>query len=199
MVQGDGHSNDLYYGVIRDVYELQYPGENHVVVLKCNWYDMQHEGRGYKVDEYGITSIHRGFSLKIDEPFVLESQVEQVFYVQDPRHDDWNVVIKIEPRDLYSMPKGEEERVLDQSDDEVVQEGEIQGSNYVLQSIRHMENVSLATNHFKVERGEKVIKWVTSKMKSISQRREGCQGKRKKRKKKNSDLDDFIVANDVED
>ena len=52
--------------------------------------------------------------MKTDEVFILESQVEQVFDIQDPRSHDWEFVIKTQPRDLYDMPdKDSEEQVVD--------------------------------------------------------------------------------------
>ena len=57
MVRGDDSSDKEYYGVLKDIYELHYPGGNHVFVFKCDWFDVQHLGRGYKVDEYGLISV----------------------------------------------------------------------------------------------------------------------------------------------
>ncbi|XP_021862945.1 uncharacterized protein [Spinacia oleracea] len=80
MVRGDDSSDKEYYGVLGDIFEIHYPGRNSAYVFKCNWYDVGHHGRGYKVDEYGITSVNKMRSLKTEEVFVLESQVEQVFF-----------------------------------------------------------------------------------------------------------------------
>ena len=107
MVKGDDSSDKEYYGVLKDVLELSYPGGNHSYIFKCSWYDVQHLGRGYRVDENGIISVNKKGSLKTDEIYVLDSQVEQVFYMQDPKHEDWKFVIKTQPRDLYDIPCGE--------------------------------------------------------------------------------------------
>ena len=88
MVRGDDSSDKEYNGVLKDICELHYPGGNRVFVFKCDWFDVQHLGRGYKVDEYGLISVKRSVYLKTDEVFILESQVEQVFYMQDPRSYD---------------------------------------------------------------------------------------------------------------
>jgi len=37
------------------------------------------------------------------DPFVFSSQVEQVFYVEDPKAKGWNVVVRVKPRDLFDM------------------------------------------------------------------------------------------------
>jgi hypothetical protein len=34
---------------------------------------------------------------------VLESQVGQVFYIEDARNENWEFVVKAQPRDLYNM------------------------------------------------------------------------------------------------
>ena len=56
MVRGDDYFDKEYYGVLRGAYELQYPNGNYVFTFKCDWYDVYHQERGYKIDKYGITS-----------------------------------------------------------------------------------------------------------------------------------------------
>ena len=46
--------------------------------------------------------IHMGGRL-IDEPYVLASQVSQLFYVEDVRHKDWAVVVKTKPREVFDI------------------------------------------------------------------------------------------------
>uniref|UniRef100_A0A803NDN4 DUF4216 domain-containing protein n=1 Tax=Chenopodium quinoa TaxID=63459 RepID=A0A803NDN4_CHEQI len=119
MVRGDDYSDKEYYGVLKDIFEMSYPGGNRIFVYKCAWFDVQHLGRGYKVDDHGFVSVNKRGSLKTDEVYVLESQVEQVFYIQDPKTDDWQFVIKTQPRDLYDMPSKD---IVDQAEinDQVV-------------------------------------------------------------------------------
>nr|DAD29959.1 TPA_asm: hypothetical protein HUJ06_031427 [Nelumbo nucifera] len=38
-----------------------------------------------------------------DESFILASQAQQVFYVKDPNEDNWSVVMKTIPRDLFDI------------------------------------------------------------------------------------------------
>lgn len=60
------------------------------VLFKCNWADPKMD-RGFKIDDYGLVFvnfnhlIHRG-DLINDEPYVLTSQVDQVFYVEDGKN-----------------------------------------------------------------------------------------------------------------
>lgn len=96
-----------YYGILTDIFELDYRGHFRVVLFKCDWVDINRRS-GIKQDEFGFTLVNfkrltntgKNFS---DEPFVLASQAEQVFYVQDPIEKDWHVVVKHKPRDLFDM------------------------------------------------------------------------------------------------
>ena len=94
MVHSTDSSCKEYYGVLRDIFQVHYPGGNHVFVFKCNWFDIENYGRGYKVDEHGLISVNKNRCLKSDEVYVLESQVEQVFYIEDERNENWQFVIK---------------------------------------------------------------------------------------------------------
>ncbi|GMI85818.1 hypothetical protein HRI_002251100 [Hibiscus trionum] len=42
--------------------------------------------------------------LRTQEPYVLASQAEQVYYVKDIKDSNWQVVVKTKPRDLYDLP-----------------------------------------------------------------------------------------------
>ncbi|KAL6659744.1 hypothetical protein ACP70R_002573 [Stipagrostis hirtigluma subsp. patula] len=96
-----------YYGRLTDIIELSYKGDYKVVLFKCDWYDVHHRS-GMKNDEFGLTLvnfnrlIHTGDKIEHD-PFVFSSQVSQVFYVEDPNAEGWNVVVKVRPRDLFDM------------------------------------------------------------------------------------------------
>lgn len=87
-----------YYGQLSDIFELSYR-DYKVVFFKCDWYDVHHKA-GIIKDEFGFT--HVNFSQKIhtrerwleDDPFVFSSQVEQVIYIQNPRSENWNTMVK---------------------------------------------------------------------------------------------------------
>ena len=85
------------------IIELYYLCDHRYVLFMCNWID---NNRGLKHDEFGFTLVNFTHLLHSkqqasDEPFILESQAQQVFYVRDPVEDDWNVVLKMKPRDIY--------------------------------------------------------------------------------------------------
>ena len=106
MVEADGK---IYYGALKDIYELDYFGMFKVVLFRCDWIDIN-SSRGLKQDANGFTLvnfsrlIHTGVLLK-DDPFIFSSQARQVFFVQDAKDVDWATVVKTKPRDLYDMGK----------------------------------------------------------------------------------------------
>ena len=95
-----------YYGRLSDIIKLSYR-EYKVVLFKCDWYDVHHRV-GLQKDDFGFTlvnfsrKIHTGEKMEHD-PFVFSSQVEQVFYVEDPKAKGWNVVVRVKPRNLFDM------------------------------------------------------------------------------------------------
>ena len=181
MVWGDDTSDKEYYGVLGDIYELHYPGRNCVFVFKCNWFDVGHLGRGYKVDEYGFTTVNKMRSLKTDEIFVLESQVEQVFYIEDPRDTNWEFVVKAQPRDFYDMPTNvndddmptddddeeEEEEDVEDAYQQVELEGNVEES--LSSSLSDFCFDSLATNAFVVEQQGEAVKMVKDLIKELGE------------------------------
>ncbi|XP_058093313.1 uncharacterized protein LOC131239563 isoform X2 [Magnolia sinica] len=82
-----------YYAVLTNIIELEYCGDRKVVLFKCDCVDVLSQGRGVKKDKFRFMLVnlkrlcHTGQQL-FDEPFVFASQVEQVFYVQDPVEKD---------------------------------------------------------------------------------------------------------------
>lgn len=94
-------SSDLaYYGVLNDILELDYGGGRRVVLFDCDWIS---KGKRLKQDDDGFTLVNFTNVKRHHEPFVLASQVKQVFYVEDPLDKGWNVVIPTTPRDDLKM------------------------------------------------------------------------------------------------
>ena len=46
--------------------------------------------------------IHEGGALK-DDPYILSSQAQQVFYIGDENDKGWGHVIRVKPRDAYLL------------------------------------------------------------------------------------------------
>jgi hypothetical protein len=100
------HDGVNYYGRLSDIIELSY-AEYKVALFKGEWYDVHHHA-GLRQDEFGFThvnfsrKIHTGQKIEHD-PFVFSSQVQQVFYVQDPKAEAWHTVVRVTPRDNFDM------------------------------------------------------------------------------------------------
>lgn len=39
-----------------------------------------------------------------DEPFILVSQAQQIYYVKDIKNPNWNIVVMATPRNFFDMP-----------------------------------------------------------------------------------------------
>ncbi|GJR46347.1 transposase, Ptta/En/Spm [Tanacetum coccineum] len=119
-----------FYGLLEEVIEVAYNGVGRCVVIlfKCKWFDA---ARGVRIDnKHNIVDIKYKSRLINDEPFVLASQVEQVYYTPYPLMTkdlkDWWVVVKTKSKSMYELEECEnEEDVGDNADkDEFFQESE---------------------------------------------------------------------------
>lgn len=111
-VQGDdGYNSRDYFGKLLDIIELQYQGSNKVVLFKCHWWDVCTSGRGYKEDDHGFfaVNVERELPTNATDPYVLASQAQQVYYVEDINNPKWHYVIKMKPRDLYDIPMADDQ------------------------------------------------------------------------------------------
>ncbi|KAK8934010.1 hypothetical protein KSP39_PZI015911 [Platanthera zijinensis] len=114
LVKGDDQSGGReYYGVLKDIIQLEYGVGQKVVLFKCDWWDTYNEGRGYKKESNGVISVNIKHNLRSNEPYVLSSQVEQVYYVPDNKSKDWRVVIKTVSRHFYNVPSKDFEELTD--------------------------------------------------------------------------------------
>lgn len=99
-----GNKKIDYYGVLKEIIELQYFKGKRIVLFKCDWWDVDHIGKGVKKDKHGFVSVNPSRKLVTDEPFVLASQVEQVFYVRDGFNVDWLIALKGHSENFYDFP-----------------------------------------------------------------------------------------------
>ena len=98
-----------YYGVLSDIIEIRYTNDLKYVLFKCDWID---NNVGKKEDDFNFTLVNFKHLLYRDdrltnEPFILASQAEQVWYVEDPLEPDWHVAVKMSQRDLFDMQSNE--------------------------------------------------------------------------------------------
>lgn len=102
-----------YYGIIKEIIELNYSNKGSVVLFKCDWVDTI-QGRGIQKDKYGITLVNFNHLLNTsdslsNEPFILATQATQVYYVQDSIEEEWHAVVFSKPRDMFDMGAGNED------------------------------------------------------------------------------------------
>ncbi|KAH0742801.1 hypothetical protein KY290_030794 [Solanum tuberosum] len=94
LVRGVVNGQNInYYGVLTEIVELQYFGGKRIVLFKCDWWDVDNSGNGVKIDKHDYVSVNTKRKLATNEPFVLASQVEQIFYVKDNLHPNWSIVL----------------------------------------------------------------------------------------------------------
>ncbi|GKB70504.1 hypothetical protein Tco_0931916, partial [Tanacetum coccineum] len=107
MVKGE-YGEDIidYYGILQEVLEVEYLGENkRVLVFKCDWFKVG-DKKGLQVDrESAAISINMSRKWFKDQPYILASQAKQVFYVPDLKlGKHWYVVESSPPRKLFDVP-----------------------------------------------------------------------------------------------
>ncbi|KAL5555691.1 hypothetical protein UlMin_037927 [Ulmus minor] len=90
------YANMLYYGVIEDIWELNYT-QFKIPVFRCKWVDNK---GGVKVYENGFTLVDLNKEGDPNDQFIFASQAKQVFYVNDPNGGRWSVVLTTKPK-LY--------------------------------------------------------------------------------------------------
>ncbi|KAL4276922.1 hypothetical protein AHAS_Ahas20G0255600 [Arachis hypogaea] len=81
-------SDNIYYGKVVDMTELDYFSKLRVLLFKCIWVDIT-LNKEIKMDQFGITNvnffnlIHSGDN-DTDESFILVMDMKMVCYVDDP-------------------------------------------------------------------------------------------------------------------
>ncbi|KAG8371276.1 hypothetical protein BUALT_Bualt13G0070700 [Buddleja alternifolia] len=87
-------------GVLQNVIELDYFQGGKIVMFECDWVS---PGRAQKQDDNGFTLVNFSRSRQHNDPFVLASQVQQVFYVEDSLEKGSHVVVRAKARDSFDM------------------------------------------------------------------------------------------------
>nr|KYP34028.1 hypothetical protein KK1_045064 [Cajanus cajan] len=83
------YANMSYFGVIEHIWELDYKTFQ-VPIFGCKWVD---NNSGVRQDETGFMQVNFNKVGYKDEPFILASQAQQVFYVTDPIDANWSIVL----------------------------------------------------------------------------------------------------------
>ncbi|CAL8167788.1 unnamed protein product [Prunus armeniaca] len=92
-------SNMGFYGVIQEIWDLDYQKFT-IPVFRCDWIDNTF---GLVVDELGFTLVDLSKIGHRNDQFVLASQVKQVFFVDDPMHRGWSVVLSMPNREYNDV------------------------------------------------------------------------------------------------
>ena len=92
-----------FYGVVKEIWDLDY-NMLKICVFKCDWVDNK---SGVKVDELGFTLVDLQKIGHKSDPFILASQAQQVFYVEDQVDPRWFVVLS-RPRSTYFDIEGDD-------------------------------------------------------------------------------------------
>lgn len=102
-----------YYGQLKDIIEVVYSHGLKYILLKCDWVDPI---RGTKVDQFQFTLVnfnnllYRNEQVR-NEPFILASQAEQVFYVSSPSDPNWKVAVKMSRRGVFVVEQDEPDTI----------------------------------------------------------------------------------------
>ena len=114
-VKGEGTSE--FYGKLKEVVELEYPGrhEKRVVLFNCEWFDSL-SSQGIRIHkEYGIVDIKQNARYPKFDPFIIAQHATQVYYVpypgRTPSQMNWRCVIKTRPRSRVDQANTEEKNI----------------------------------------------------------------------------------------
>ncbi|KAH0682978.1 hypothetical protein KY289_020730 [Solanum tuberosum] len=165
VVKSDEHTENVdYYGRIRKILEISYISGNSVILFQCDWFEVPPQGRsqsrGYKRDEYGfvcvdVTQIHY-----TNDPFILGSQAQSVYYLKHGQNEKWHAVVRVRPRNLYDVPEQESEpepyqlidlvergetslQVESDNDNVIIQREDIDGVSIEAPSLNNEEEIDL--------------------------------------------------------
>jgi len=109
-------TKNAYYGIIKEIVELNYHHKGNVVLFKCDWVDNRVQDKWVQTDNLGVTSVNfkhlfnTGEKIS-DEPFILASQAIQVYYVPEAIDHEWAAAVQSKARDVYDLDNLENEHM----------------------------------------------------------------------------------------
>ncbi|TYJ99669.1 transposase [Cucumis melo var. makuwa] len=93
-----------FYGVIQDIWELNYNTFN-VAVFRCDWVE---NNNGMKIDDLGFVLVDLKRIGHKSDSFIMTTQPRQVFYVEDPSDARWSFVFTPPQRDCEDQSNDHE-------------------------------------------------------------------------------------------
>ncbi|WKA12924.1 hypothetical protein VitviT2T_030267 [Vitis vinifera] len=133
----DGEEVD-FYGVLSNVVVLNYVLRYKVIIFKCTWLDTNQKKKRIKHD-YNFTTIQVISTWYDNDPFILATQAQQVFYLDDYKNGhNWKVVQKVNHRHMWDVPERDtnieiDEKVCGGSDEEAYQDNESHELNWFVE------------------------------------------------------------------
>jgi hypothetical protein len=106
LVMGEAKGTN-WYGVIKRMISLEFPGQKEVILFQCDWFDVPidtstNRGKGYNKDKFGVINIDTTRHKYRNEPYILATHAELVFYVNLLNKLGWSSVISMKPRNLFA-------------------------------------------------------------------------------------------------
>ena len=103
-VQGDaGEGESDWYGVIKEILELEYVGEpmKTIVLFNCEWYNPTRSSRTLKHNHYKVTKVNHTKRYGRYDTFIIAHNARLVYYLPylGNYKSNWRVVIKTKARD----------------------------------------------------------------------------------------------------
>ncbi|KAA0046653.1 acidic leucine-rich nuclear phosphoprotein 32 family member A-like [Cucumis melo var. makuwa] len=100
-----GTEDNNFYGVLDEVLHVQYPLGRNVWLFKCRWYDTDvNKSQRTTHIEVGYKSLNTSRFWYAEEPVILATQADQVFYVDDPKNgSNWKVVQVIQNKRIWDV------------------------------------------------------------------------------------------------
>ncbi|KAK8557987.1 hypothetical protein V6N13_050337 [Hibiscus sabdariffa] len=90
-----------------DIIELDYCNKNKVFIFKCDWWNVDDKKNGLRTNG-DLISVNVSRNWYTCDPFVLATQAEQVFYIDDVKNrDNWKIVQKTNHRHIFNVPEVE--------------------------------------------------------------------------------------------
>jgi hypothetical protein len=107
------HGDDTidFYGTIKDIIELSYSknskGRRTVILLRCEWYNL--EGRTYQMKDDGyFKSINIQGRWYKNDPFIMATDASQVFFLEDTKLGPcWRVLQEFGHRHIFDVKESD--------------------------------------------------------------------------------------------
>ncbi|KAA0068139.1 transposase [Cucumis melo var. makuwa] len=93
-----------FYGVIQDIWELNYNTFN-VAVFRCDWVE---NNNSMKIYDLGFVLVDLKRIGHKSDSFIMATQARQVFYVEDPSDARWSIVLTPPQRDCEDQSNDDE-------------------------------------------------------------------------------------------